>query len=49
MYRGAHHVSDVIGGAALGVACIIAATILAHRAAEWMRDRGNLLEAQDLS
>ena len=49
MYRGAHHVSDVIGGAALGVACIIAATILAHRAAEWMRDRGHLLEAQDLS
>jgi undecaprenyl-diphosphatase len=49
VYRGAHHVSDVIGGAALGVACIIAATILAHRAAEWMRDRGHLLEAQDLS
>ena len=49
VYRGAHHVSDVIGGAALGVACIIAATILAHRAAEWMRDRGNLVEAQDLS
>jgi undecaprenyl-diphosphatase len=49
VYRGAHHVSDVIGGAALGVACIIAATILAHRAAEWMRDRGYLVEAQDLS
>ena len=49
VYRGAHHVSDVIGGALLGVACIIAATILAHRAAEWMRDRGHLLEAQDLS
>jgi membrane-associated phospholipid phosphatase len=42
-------VSDVIGGALLGIACIVAATILAHRAAEWMRDRGYLLEAQDLS
>ena len=49
VYRGAHHVSDVIGGAALGVACVVAATILAQRAAEWMRDRGYLLEAQDLS
>lgn len=49
VYRGAHHVSDVIAGAALGTCCVIAAAILARRAAEWMREHGYLLEAQDLS
>ncbi len=49
VYRGAHHVSDVIAGAALGVVCVIVAEHLAFRVAEWFRSRGNVLEASDLS
>lgn len=49
VYRGAHHVSDVVAGAALGIACVIVAEHLAFRVAEWLRNRGNVLEASDLS
>ncbi len=49
VYRGAHHVSDVIAGATLGIMCVIAAEHVAFRVAEWLRERGNLLEASDLA
>jgi membrane-associated phospholipid phosphatase len=47
VYRGAHHVSDVIAGAALGVVCVIVAEHFAFRIAEWLHDRGNVAEATD--
>ena len=47
VYRGAHHVSDVIAGAALGIVCVIVAEHFAFRIAEWLHDRGNAAEATD--
>ncbi len=47
VYRGAHHVSDVIAGAALGIVCVIVAEHLAFRIAEWLHDRGNVAEGTD--
>ncbi len=49
VYRGAHHVSDVIAGAALGIVCVIAAEHLAFRVAEWLRDRGDVAEGSDFA
>jgi len=49
VYRGAHHVSDVIAGAALGIVCVIVAEHLAFRIAEWLRDRGNVAEGSDFA
>ncbi len=49
VYRGAHHVSDVIVGAILGIVCVVAAEHLAFRVAEWLRDRGNVAEGSDFS
>ena len=48
VYRGAHHVSDVIAGAALGIACVIAAERFAYRVAKWLHERGDEFEANDL-
>ncbi len=47
VYRGAHHISDVMAGAALGIVCVIAAEHFAFRIAEWLRERGNVAEATD--
>jgi membrane-associated phospholipid phosphatase len=49
VYRGAHHVSDVVAGATLGIVCVIAAEHLAFRVAEWLRDRGNVAEGSDFA
>jgi membrane-associated phospholipid phosphatase len=47
VYRGAHHVSDVISGAALGIVCVICAEHFAFRIAEWLHRRGDVNEATD--
>lgn len=49
VYRGAHHIADVVAGAALGIACVIAAAYLAFRVTEWLRSRGHELEGSDFS
>ncbi len=49
VYRGAHHISDVVAGAGLGIVCVIAAEHLAFRVAEWLRDRGNVTEGSDFA
>ena len=49
VYRGAHHISDVVAGAALGIVCVIAAEHLAFRVAEWLRERGNVAEGSDFA
>ena len=49
VYRGAHHISDVVAGAGLGIVCVIAAEHLAFRVAEWLRDRGNITEGSDFA
>jgi len=48
VYRGAHHVSDVLAGAALGITCVIVAEHFAFRIAEWLQGRGDDFEADDL-
>jgi undecaprenyl-diphosphatase len=49
VYRGAHHISDVVAGATLGIVCVIAAEHLAFRVAEWLRERGNVAEGSDFA
>jgi undecaprenyl-diphosphatase len=49
VYRGAHHISDVVAGATLGIVCVIAAEHLAFRVAEWLRERGNVEEGSEFA